>query len=236
MKLEHIEGVIFDLDETLIDAKQGLTAAHNSLTQTLQEYFDEKSVEIDRKQLLEALREFDDRMNRQLRYDRDYWWQQLIDEISPGIRLPREFVSYLSKKYWEAYEDAAIPYPDTLDTILYLVEKEYALAIVSDTDGKVGQKAERMRRLEFFEFFDIGVVAGDETTELKQTGIPFLLAADRLCIPPKRCIVIGDKPFSDIAGGKRAGMLTVLVVRRRWDAATEPDYEITTLSELRTIL
>ena len=48
--------------------------------------------------------------------------------------------------------------------------------------------------------------------------------------------MVGDKPFSDIAGGKRGGMLTVLVVRRRWETTVEADYEVTTLSELRTLL
>jgi FMN phosphatase YigB (HAD superfamily) len=48
--------------------------------------------------------------------------------------------------------------------------------------------------------------------------------------------MVGDKPFADIEGGKNAGMITILVVRRRWDASVEADYEITTLSELRTLL
>ncbi len=236
MRLEGIEGVIFDLDETLIDAQQGLTSAHNSLIQILGGYLTQKGVELDLQELHQIIQKFDDEMNKQLRYDRDAWWQQLVKKISPGIRLPRDLVAQLTKEYWEAYENAAIPYPDTVDTLRYLADKEYVLAIVSDTDGKIGQKAQRICRLDFFELFDVCVVAGDETTELKQTGIPFLLAADRLCIPPRKCVVIGDKPFTDIAGGKRAGMLTVLIVRRRWDTIVEPDYEFTTLSELRTLL
>ena len=64
--------------------------------------------------------------------------------------------------------------------MLYLNEKDYSLALVSDTDGKIGRKAEMIRHLEFFELFDAYIVAGDETAELKQTGLPFVLAGDRL--------------------------------------------------------
>ena len=55
MKLEDIEGVIFDLDETLIDAQQGLSAAHVSLAKTLQEYLRQKGVTRDQQEVLERL-------------------------------------------------------------------------------------------------------------------------------------------------------------------------------------
>ena len=89
-------------------------------------------------------------MNRQLKYDRDSWWQEFVNRIAPGVRLPADLAIELSKEYWRAYEDASISYSDTMDTLLYLAEKEYVLGIVSDTDGKIGQKAERIGRLRIF--------------------------------------------------------------------------------------
>ncbi len=236
MRLENIEGAIFDLDETLIDAQKGLNAAHESLSIILQKHLEKKGIRPDRQALKERIGKFDDKMNKELRYNRDQWWQELVREISSSVTLPKAFVEELTMQYWQTYEEAATPYPDAADTLLYLAERNYALALVSDTDGKLGLKAQRIRRLPFFELFDVCIAAGDETTELKATGIPFLLAADRICVPPKKCVVVGDKPFADIVGGKRAGMTTVLIARRQWDSTVEPDYEFTTLSELRTLL
>lgn len=236
MKLEKVEAVIFDLDETLIDAQQGLQAAHNQVGETLQEFLSQKGARVEQGKLLEVIQKLDDDMNRELRYNRDLWWQQLVDQLAPHTNLTSNLIDRLSEEYWQTYEDAAVPYPDAVETLLYLSQKEYCLGLVSDTDGKIGHKAERMRRLDFYELFDVCIVSGDETAELKPSGIPFLLAADRLGVPPKACVVVGDKPFADIAGGKRADMITVLIVRRRWKTDIEADYEFTSLRELRTIL
>ena len=39
----------------------------------------------------------------------------------------------------------------------------------------------------------------------------FLELARRLGVEPERCMVVGDQMFTDIMGGNRAGMHTVLV-------------------------
>ncbi|NLT57666.1 MAG: YqeG family HAD IIIA-type phosphatase [Clostridiales bacterium] len=39
----------------------------------------------------------------------------------------------------------------------------------------------------------------------------FLRAAERMALPPHRVAVIGDQIFTDVWGGNRAGMLTLLV-------------------------
>ncbi|MFH0848226.1 MAG: HAD family hydrolase [archaeon] len=236
MKLERVEGVIFDLDETLIDAQQGLLAAHNRVTDTLKEFLLQKGAKVNREELLVDVQKFDDKMNRELRYDRDSWWPQLVKQISPRVKLTRNLIARLTNEYWDTYETAAVPYPDTIETLLYLTQEEYCLGLVSDTDGEVGHKAERIGRLDFRELFDVCIVSGDETAELKSSGVPFLLAADRMSVPPKACVVVGDKPFADVVGGKKAGMITVLIVRRRWNTDIEADYEFTSLTEIRTIL
>lgn len=236
MRLEKVEALIFDLDETLIDAQQGLAAAHDHVTAVLQEFLAQRKVQIKMRELRETIERFDDEMNRELKYNRDSWWQEFVGRIAPRVKLPNGMISQLTDAYWMAYEEAAVPYPDTFETLLYLSKKDYSLGLVSDTDGEIGRKAGRISRLQFSEIFDVCVIGGDETTELKSTGLPFLLAADRLSISPKACVVIGDKPFTDIAGGKLAGMRTILVVRRRWETDIESDYEVTSLTEIRTLL
>lgn len=66
---------------------------------------------------------------------------------------------------------------------------------------------------------------------------PHMFAAARSMVPEcERLVVVGDTLGSDIAGGQRAGLATVLVAPdgRDRDAAIAPDVAITRLSDLIT--
>ena len=235
-KIGEIEAVIFDLDETLIDAQQGLNATHEKVADLLLRFLGEKGVSVDQSRLEEAIRRIDDEMNRLVQYDRDLWWQKAVDSFRSNIRLPEPLVKTITDEYWKAYECASVPYPDAIATLEYLRKEGYRLGIVTDDDGDVGRKRRRIRSLSFVDIFDTVIVSGDEVAERKPSPLPFLVAADKLGTSPRRCAVVGDKPFTDIEGGRKAGMTTILVVRRRWNSSVEADYEITTLSELKTLL
>lgn len=235
-RIGEAEAVIFDLDETLIDSQQGLKAAHREVADHLQKFLDEHHVTVERNTLEETIKHVDDEMNRIVKYNRDLWWQKVVDTLCPGKRFPPRYAEKITAEYWKAYDDASVPYPDTISTIEYLKRKDYKLGIITDDDGIVGRKRQKILNLSFKDFFDAIVVSGDEVTERKPSPVPFLMVADKLGTSPRQCVMVGDKPFTDIEGGKNAGMITILVVRRRWDASVEADYEITTLSELRTLL
>lgn len=65
---------------------------------------------------------------------------------------------------------------------------------------------------------------------------------DRLGADPEECLVVGDRPGTDLAMGARAGMTTVLVlsgVTDRSDLAdsdVQPDYVIDSLADIDTVL
>jgi len=69
------------------------------------------------------------------------------------------------------------------------------------------------------QFFD-AVVSGSDVTEGKPNPEVFLLGAERLGLPPQRCIVIEDA-FAGIEAARRAGMKVVGV------ATTNPINELT---------
>lgn len=235
-KIGEIEAVIFDLDETLIDAQQGLDAAHEKVLDLLLRFLGEKMMSVDRSKLEGEIKRIDDEMNRLVQYNRDLWWQKIVDRFCSNRRLPESLIKTITDEYWRAYEDASVPYPDAVATLEYLRGEGYRLGIVTDDDGDVGRKRRRIRCLSFVDVFDTIIVSGDEVAERKPSPLPFLVAADKLGTSPRRCAAVGDKPFTDIEGGMKAGMATILVVRRRWDSSIEADYEVTTLSELRTLL
>ena len=235
-RIGDVDAVIFDLDETLIDAQRGLESAHRKVGDLLEAFFRENKVSIERSKLEETIARIDDEMNLKSVYDRNVWWQAIVDQLAQGKKLEPYLVKRITKEYWKTYEKESAPYPDAVPTLEYLKNQGYKLGLLTDDDGIVGRKGRRISRLSFRELFDACVVAGDETSERKPNPLPFILIADRLGASPHRCVMIGDKPFTDIEGGRRAGMLTILLVRRRWRASAQADYEITCLSELRTLL
>lgn len=235
-KIGEVEAVIFDLDETLIDAQQGLRAAHRKVADLLQTFLNGHAAMVERRTLEKVIRRVDDEMNERVEYNRDLWWQEIVDELCPNVVLPDSYVKSITAEYWKEYGDACIPYPDTIDVLEYLKGEGYKLCVVTDDDGDVGRKRRRIFNLSIKDFFDVIIVSGDEIAERKPSPLPFLVAADKLETSPRGCVVVGDKPFTDIEGGRRAGMITILVVRRRWGTTIEADYEVTTLSELRTLL
>lgn len=235
-KIGDIEAAVFDLDETLIDAQKGLTAAHKKVAALFEKFFIENKLTIERSKIEETIGRLDDEMNQKLLYNRNIWWQRVVDRLGPARRLPISLIRKMTAEYWKAYEEESVPYPDAAATLEYLRNEGYKLGLATDDDGSVGRKARRISRFPLKDFFDAHVVGGDETAEKKTSPLPFLLVADRLEVSPRKCVMIGDKPFTDIEGARKAGMLTILVVRRRWNVPVQADYEVTCLSELRTLL
>ena len=235
-RIGNIEAVIFDLDETLIDAQRGLKAAHERVADLLHRFLRENEKNIERREIDTIVRRMDDEFNRQIMYDRNLWWQKILEELGYNKTLPKPFIKGITSEYWKIYEEASVPYPDAISTLEYLRKETYKLGLLTDDDGTVGFKRQRILNLSFKDFFEATVVAGDEVAERKPSPLPFLLIADKLEASPCRCVMVGDKPFTDIRGGRSAGMITIHIQRRKWADSIEADYEVTSLAELRTFL
>jgi pyrophosphatase PpaX len=84
------------------------------------------------------------------------------------------------------------------------------------------------------------VVGGDETKKHKPDPEPLLLALDRLGVPPRDAVYVGDAPF-DVQAAKAAGLYSVGVTwggihaRERLDAE-QPDALVDTPEELLGVL
>lgn len=233
---EGIEAVLFDLDETLIDAETGLREAHDRISKILSTFFEQNMVQMDLNLLRSKIRLFDDRMNRESRYDRDVWWPILVSEVRSDLIVPADLAHELTIEYWNAYSQHSPPYLDTILTLDYLRQRGYELGLVTDTDGTPGLKAQRINKLSFRDFFSVVIVAGEDTPELKPNPTPFLKASERLGVRYQSSVFVGDKPFTDIAGAKAAGMKTIHVQRRDWNSSVRADVTIVSLTDLLGIL
>ena len=79
---------------------------------------------------------------------------------------------------------------------------------------------------------------GDDTPVVKPDPECFKKIAEmaNIGISKDTCIMVGDKPYTDIKGAKDAGFSTVLILRADWEIEPVPDYQIKELIELKDIL
>lgn len=232
-KLTGVKAILFDLDETLIDAPTGLKAAHKAVVEKIIDYFPTELSNHDIEVLRQKLLKLDDEMNLQTHYDRDKWWPEFLDRIRVDHELKSSQIKELSQIYWSTYIQTAKPYENAKPVLEYLRKRDLALGIVTDTDSSGKSKKHRIAKLDFTNYLDVIIVGGEDTEQTKPSPEPFKLAAKRLSLKPSECVMVGDKPFTDIKGAKTVGMKTILLERREWDSGEEPDITMNSLEELR---
>lgn len=236
MSSREVKAVIFDLDETLIDAQKGFREAHEKITQMIDEHLKQEKLNLKRSQILREVRSFDDRMNREVKYDRDKWWQTIVNSLGVNVALSKAFIRKLTTAYWHACMRSSRPYRDALSTLHHLKKNDYFLGLLTDTDGLKGMKTRRISKLPFKHLFDAIVIAGEDTANTKPSPEPYELIAKKLGVTASECVFVGDRPFTDIKGAKIAGMKTALVYRRDWKVDVKADWTVKSLSELRRVL
>lgn len=95
-----------------------------------------------------------------------------------------------------------------------------------------------LRELGIHEYFDVVIDSSDVGTNKPGEEI-FTLALDQLQVKPKEAMMIGNTIATDIFGGNRIGLTTVLVQREEQYQPSEwgqPDHTIHSLSELIQLL
>jgi len=246
----EIRGVIFDLDNTLLQSRlgatQGLKVASSMIAHRLRKhgYNYSKSQILRKLHLIERERRAPDTglVLRKL-YNRDTWWESLLKQLH-ATKLHSTWIHKTTLRYWDAYRKASPPFPDAEATVRKLKKAGYRLAIVSDSDGTPGMKRLRLESLPFRNLFETTVVAGDDTPRVKPSKAPFLLAAERLGLSPQCCVYIGDNPETDVEGAKATGMTTILIKRRAYAVPLKgrdpprasPTFQVRSLKEIPVIL
>jgi putative hydrolase of the HAD superfamily len=237
---KHMKGtklVVFDFDQTLVDTMKGFVKAFSEIKKEFQQFLDRNGyniiVEDHSSELKETIRELD--KNRE--YDRNKWWNTLLKQLKvTEHQFTQDECERLTKIYWDTTAANTELFPDTLEILNYLKERKYKLGLITDNDGGFGLKKLRLAKSPIIKFFDQVVIAGDDVPEKKPHPAAFLKIAALLKVPPKVCVMVGDKPFTDIAGGKAAGFHTVLVIRDIWEIKPQPDFQIHQLAELKSLL
>ncbi|OIO41551.1 hypothetical protein AUJ62_02660 [Candidatus Pacearchaeota archaeon CG1_02_32_21] len=188
--------IIFDLDNTLID----FVETKNLVIQESVKAMIDAGLKANYESLL---KEFS-----------SYYWKH-------GIEEQKIFQKFLKQKYGKidykilahailAYRKTKngllSPYPGAKNMLIALKEKGLKLAILSDAPRLEAYL--RLCSVGFDDFFDV-ILTKDDTKSIKPHAKGFLLAAKKLGVNPKDCVMVGDRPEKDIIGAKNLGMKTI---------------------------
>ena len=195
MKNSSIKGVIFDLDNTLLDFMQMKEFAVKAAIKGMIE----AGLLIDKDQSYAEIISI---------YEKFGWEnQKVFDEfIEKQIGyVEHKFLAAGIVAYRRAREANLMAYPNVNKTLMALAKMGIKLGVVSDAPSREAWM--RIYYLNLYHYFD-GVVTFDDTGERKPSEKPFTVCLDSLQLSPDETIMGGDWPERDVVGGKKIGMKT----------------------------
>ena len=219
------KAVIFDLDNTLIDFTETKNIAIRESVKAMIDKGLGKSFET-------LLRDFT-----------AYYWRH-------GIEDQRIFQKFFKERfgkidyivlasailaYRKAKEGILKPYPGAKGLLIFLKDRGYKLAILSDAPKLEAYL--RLCAIGLDDFFDV-ILTKSDTKSVKPHIRGFIMTAKRLGISPKDCIMVGDMPSRDIEGAKRLGMKTVFAKygHRNGEDGSKADYQAKSIKDIERII
>tara|TARA_B100001750_G_C15448733_1_gene567719 strand:- start:295 stop:993 length:699 start_codon:yes stop_codon:yes gene_type:complete len=195
MSKAAIKGVVFDLDNTLLDFMQ------------MKEFAVKAAV----KGMIEAglLVDEDQSYKEIIAIYEEFGWenQQVFDvfiEKQVGY-VEHKFLAAGIVAYRRAREANLMAYPNVNKTLMALTKAGIKLGVVSDAPSREAWL--RIYYLNLYHFFDV-VITFDDSGERKPSEIPFKMSLDALQLEPDETIMVGDWPERDVVGAQQIGMKT----------------------------
>jgi len=195
MSKAAIKGVVFDLDNTLLDFMQ------------MKEFAVKAAV----KGMIEAglLVDEDQSYREIIAIYEEFGWenQQVFDvfiEKQVGY-VEHKFLAAGIVAYRRAREANLMAYPNVNKTLMTLTKAGIKLGVVSDAPSREAWL--RIYYLNLYHFFDV-VITFDDSGERKPSAVPFKMSLEALQLEPKETIMVGDWPERDVVGAQQIGMKT----------------------------
>ena len=220
-----IKGVVFDLDNTLLDfMKMKQVAVRSAIRGMI-----EAGLEIDEKKSFEDIITL---------YEKIGWENQKVFDVflenSIG-HVDNKFLAAGVVAYRRAREANLLAYPNVNKTLIELTKLGMKLAVVSDAPSREAWM--RIYYLNLYHFFDV-VITFDDSGERKPSAIPFEMALKKLGLKPQSSLMIGDWPERDVVGAKKIGMRSAFAVYGDTFGTkiSGADWDIKDISELTRII
>ena len=220
-----IKGVIFDLDNTLLDFMKMKEVAVKSAIKGMIE----AGLEID------EIESYKDIVSI---YEEFGWENQKVFDVflnkSIGY-VDNKFLAAGIVAYRRAREANLLAYPNVNRTLVSLTKLGIKLAVVSDAPSREAWM--RIYYLNLYHFFD-AVITFDDSGERKPSSKPFEMALNKLQLKAEDSLMIGDWPERDVVGAKQIGMRTAFAVYGDTFGTNNSgaDWDIQDVSEIITII
>ena len=195
MSKAAIKGVVFDLDNTLLDFMQ------------MKEFAVKAAV----KGMIEAgLMVDEDQSYREIIaiYEKFGWENQQVFDVFIEKQIgyvEHKFLAAGIVAYRRAREANLMAYPNVNKTLMALTKAGIKLGVVSDAPSREAWL--RIYYLNLYHFFDV-VITFDDSGERKPSKVPFKMSLEALQLEPKETIMVGDWPERDVVGAQQIGMKT----------------------------
>jgi putative hydrolase of the HAD superfamily len=204
-------GIVFDLDDTLIDRTQAVVNFAN-------EFWFESGVQINLSQ--------SDFVSTVLRLDgtgytpRDLFFQSVIEAFDLTTRQAKQF----ELRFYDSAWRLPVVLPGTNEALVRLREHGYKLGVVSN--GRTEAQLNKLAATGFLPLIDVVLISESFGVKKPDPSI-FKAAVDGLAIEPKDSWFVGDHPLNDIWGSKQIGFKTAWVHRNRpWSTEVAPCYDL----------
>jgi HAD superfamily hydrolase (TIGR02253 family) len=216
-----IRGVLFDLDNTLLDFMQMKQASIEAAVSAMVD----AGLPMSRQAAVEGIYQLYQRVGIENQEIFDLFLTHHFGQIN------YKWLASAVVAYRRARDGTMVTYPHVRPTLLELSRRGVKLAVISDAP-RLGAWL-RLCQLDLHHLFD-PVVTYEDTGHRKPSAMPFNRALERMELKPEEVIMIGDWPERDMVGAKSLGIKTVFARYgdTKGQTASGADFDIDDISEL----
>ena len=220
-----IRGILFDLDNTLLDFMQ---MKHASIEAAVSSMVD-AGLPMSRERAFREIYELYGRVGIEHQEIFDLFLKQHFGSIN------YKWLASAIVAYRRARDGTMVTYPHVRPTLLELMRRGLKLAVISDAP-RLGAWL-RLCQLDLHHLFD-PVVTFEDTGHRKPSSMPFNRALDRMELQPYEVIMVGDWPERDMVGAKALGIKTVFARygHTKGQTVSGADFDINDISELLGVI
>jgi putative hydrolase of the HAD superfamily len=230
-----LDVVLFDIDDTLYSTTAfAQDARRNAVLAMINQGLDVPEDEALR-EITEVVSEFTSNYDEHL--------DRLLDRLGPsrwGGRNPAVLIAAGVVAYHQTKERHLRPLPDAMVILRSLHQARVRTGVVSA--GLRVKQAEKLVRLGVLPWLDPGAIFfSDQMGVSKPNPKIYAKACESLGVSPSRVLYVGDRPATDVAPARAAGLRTVHyrgAHGRYSDVPANPpaDHEVELLTDLKPIL
>ncbi len=241
----HIDTVIFDLDDTLIDwSNQAATWGEffKPRTECVRRYLIQNSYEMPPAtefygSVEGAIRQLWSNAKETclIKPIGDMLLELLLDMGHDVHSLDMRML--LESYNWQPFPGVA-PFDDTLPVLKQLKEEDYKIGLLTNSFLPMWMRDVELRAYNIIDFLDARLTAAD-VGYIKPHPKIFEHLLDLLDSEAHSSLFVGDRPAHDIVGANEVGMISVLITPPHVEFDLDgvvPDFTIKSLSELPGIL